>query len=113
MPEEGERTRIDRLLLEAGNEIEAIKTAIGSLSFRPPREQIEGLVVRLGRALEKIQQAGLDHKAYYKSAQNMGKHNEELVGKIVAMRNELEGFSSAVEQNEQLRQMLQRARDQI
>lgn len=111
--EEKERTRVDRLLTEAGNELESIKTFIGDLPSHPSREQIERLVAGFEGVLEKIQQAGTDHKAYYQTAQNMKGQNNELVRKIEALKTELEGFKPAVGQNEELLQALHQAKEQI
>lgn len=108
--EERERTRVDRLLTEAGNELESIKTAIDDLPSHPSREQIEGLAARLGGVLEKIQQAGSDHKTYYQTVQTMGQHNKDLVAKIAALKTELEKFGAT---NEKLLQALHQAKDQI
>lgn len=118
MPDvESERTRVDRLLTEAGGEIEAIKTAVGGLSICPSREQIEGLIVRLGKALEKIQQAGLDHKAYYQTAHQLKQKYEEMIAKLKTslevFKAELKEYKPIVEENERLRLMLQQAGEQI
>lgn len=117
MPEEAERTRVDRLLLETGKEIETIKTAIGNLSFHPPREQIEELIVMLETILEKVRQAGLDHKAYYQEAYKLRGKHEDIISRLKAgleiLTAELKEYKPIVDENEKLRHALQQTRDQV